>query len=108
MLGFIGEYAHNNDTLYVMENGQKLILQTKKDEIFPLEFQNGGSFRFAAGKLSNEAGGVFEQNNAGVATRLKLGPRLFARLFLGGEGGGTFRITPLRPVDDLKREALNA
>jgi serine beta-lactamase-like protein LACTB len=108
LLGFIGEYAHNSDTLYVLENGQKLILQTKKDEILPLEFQNGGSFRFAAGKLSNGAGGSFEQNKTGVATGLKIGPRLFARMFLGGEGGGTFRITPLRPVADLRREALNA
>jgi len=29
-------------------------------------------------------------------------------MFLGGEGGGTFHITPRRPVADLRREALNA
>jgi D-alanyl-D-alanine dipeptidase len=107
LVGFIGEYSHQGDTLYVLEDNQKLILQTKKPERFPFELQTEGAFLFSTSKFSGEPGGSFEQNKAGVVTGLKVGSRLFTRMFLGGEGGGTFRVIPLRPVADLRREALN-
>jgi D-alanyl-D-alanine dipeptidase len=39
---------------------------------------------------------------------LALGDRTFQRLSLGGEEGRTFQITPLRPPEELRAEALNA
>jgi D-alanyl-D-alanine dipeptidase len=44
----------------------------------------------------------------GTVRALTLGGRDLSRIFLGGEEGETFRITPLRPPEALRAEALAA
>ncbi|MDP2956178.1 MAG: M15 family metallopeptidase [Longimicrobiales bacterium] len=99
----VGEYSDGADTLSVLERdgalwllpwgGGESALTPTSDSTFsvpgPLE-----AVRVAAG--------------AGGASSLVAGARTYARLTLGAEGGGTFRITPLRPPAELLSEALAA
>lgn len=50
----------------------------------------------------------FRRDRRGQATECLLGDSVFTRHFLGPEGGETFRITPRRPVEELRREAAAA
>jgi D-alanyl-D-alanine dipeptidase len=52
---------------------------------------------------------VFQrEGGSGEVEGVTVGQRTFRRITLGAEDGGTFRITPLRPPEDLLAEALAA
>lgn len=50
----------------------------------------------------------FRRDRSDRATECFLGEAVFNRHFLGPEGGESFRITPRRPVEELRREAAAA
>ena len=50
---------------------------------------------------------IFKRDAAGTATQVEAASVVFERRKLDGEEGRrTFRIEPLRPVDELRKEAL--
>jgi D-alanyl-D-alanine dipeptidase len=51
---------------------------------------------------------TFSRDPQGVAAAVRVGSAVLGRLSLGIEGEGTYRVTPVRPVDALVREALGA
>jgi hypothetical protein len=51
---------------------------------------------------------VFNRNDQGVATEVVAAGVLFRRRPVGTEEGETFRIKPLRPVEELRKEAIAA
>jgi D-alanyl-D-alanine dipeptidase len=100
----IGEYASNTDTLSVLEDGQALYVLFWKGGGQALRPASDSTFELA------ENGGTLtvRREGDGEVEELALGNRSFRRLSLGGEEGETFRITPLRPPEELREEALAA
>src|SRR5262245_51203344 len=81
----IGEYVHDNQTVIVLENEGKLYALIK------------------GGQPSEIAPSAISRN------QLKLDNVIYARKPLGPEEGATqLKVTPLRPVPDLIKEALTA
>lgn len=110
----IGEYAQGPDTVSLLEEGGEL------DLFFwgPGEREGGewsgekraltsvsDTFFFVAG---TEETAVLHRGEEGPVRALVLGARELSRIFLGGEEGGTFRITPVRPPEELRAEAMAA
>lgn len=85
----IGEYASGKDTLIVFERGQRLFAHRGARDV-PLQPSQ------------------LERGSSGRAVRVRLGTESFARIAVGTEEGVVFRVTPIRPLDALRREALAA
>lgn len=96
---FIGEYSDGTDTLSVLEQGGELRLVSWGGD-------SGGSSRFTL-VGDDDADPVFAQGSAGEPA-LVHDDRTWTRIELGSADGGTFRIEPLRPVAELREEALAA
>lgn len=96
---FIGEYSDGTDTLSVLEEGGDLRLVSWGGD-------SGGFSRFTlvGGDVADP---VFMQGAAGEPA-LVHDDRTWTRIHLGAADGGTFRIVPLRPVAELREEALAA
>jgi len=101
---FVGEYAAETDTLSILEdlqapyvlfwNGGGQALRQMDDTLFQME-GNGGTVAVHRAEDGHVAG-------------LQLDGRGYLRLALGGEEGSTFQISPLRPPEELRSEALAA
>ncbi|MDA0329373.1 MAG: serine hydrolase [Gemmatimonadetes bacterium] len=102
-LPLIGEYATDSDTLSVLEQDGELALQKWSGSRSRLHPSLDGGFTTDVGervtdRIGAERGG----------SDLSFDGRIFTRLALGGEDGGTFRIDPVRPTAALRVEALAA
>jgi D-alanyl-D-alanine dipeptidase len=110
----IGEYTQGPDTLSLLEDAGELDLffwapgereggewPGEKRALTPL---TDSSFAVAG----TETTAVLRREEEGRVRALALGERELARIALGGEAGGTFRITPVRPAEELRAEALAA
>jgi D-alanyl-D-alanine dipeptidase len=103
-LPLIGEYASGRDTLSILEDGGSLLLLPWHGEPRPLGVLSDTTF--AVGGAGGEA--ILIGLGTGAARALMLNGREHARLTLGAEDGGTFRIDPVRPTDVLRDDALGA
>ncbi|MGW8267679.1 MAG: M15 family metallopeptidase, partial [Longimicrobiales bacterium] len=110
----VGEYAQGPDTVSLLEDGGELNLffwapgeregGEWAGERRTLTAVTDSSFSLAG----TEETAVLGREEGGRVRSLVLGGRELPRIFLGGEAGGTFRITPVRPPDSLRVEALAA
>jgi D-alanyl-D-alanine dipeptidase len=106
--GLIGEYGWDHNTLYVFEREGRL--WTLIEWFFPyaLEEIDENEFRFPDSGLYAGERLFFTRDGNGRATQVEAASVVFSRRDVGVEGGETFRIEPVRPVADLRREALAA
>jgi CubicO group peptidase (beta-lactamase class C family)/D-alanyl-D-alanine dipeptidase len=102
--GLIGEYGWDHDTLYILEKDGKLHALIEWFYLYPLEEVSEDVFRFPDFGLYPGEKLVFTRQN-GRATQVKAAEVVFRRRPIDGENGETFRIKPLRPVDELRRLA---
>lgn len=107
-LGLIGEYGWDHNTLYILEREGKLHALIEWFFLYPLEDLGGDVFRFPNYGLYDGEKLVFAREDRGRATRVEAAGVVFERRELGTEVGQTFRITPVRPVEELRRESLAA
>ncbi len=107
--GLIGEYGWDYNTLYVFEKDGRLWALIEWIEFDPLEEVSENVFKFpeATGMYQGEQI-VFTRDQSGRATRARASGVTFERRRIDGEDGSTFRIKPLQPVAELRREALAA
>lgn len=106
-LPIIGEYGWEHDVLYILERDGRLFALIEWFGLYPLEVIDGGNLRFPAHGLY--AGEVLRVVRDGPrVTALDLGGVVFHRRAIGTDDGATFQITPQRPVEELRREALAA
>ena len=105
----IGEYGWDHNTLYVLEKDGQLNALIEWAFRYPLEEEGPDRFRFPERGLYDGESLVFERDPDGSVVRVVLaGSVVFERREIDGEGDETFKIEPVRPVDDLRTEALAA
>ncbi len=107
--GLVGEYGPDHNTLVIFEKDGRLWALIEWVEFDPLERESDDVFRFpAATGMYHGEKIVFTRDASGKAVRAEAAGVPFERRPTGPDDGVTFRITPVRPVADLRREALKA
>ncbi|WP_419936676.1 serine hydrolase [Candidatus Palauibacter sp.] len=106
--GLIGEYGWDHNVLYILEREGRLHTLIEWFFLYPLEEVSRDVFAFPDRGLYHGERLVFTRDAEGRATAVEAASVRFDRRELGTEAGGTFRIDPVRPVEDLRAEALAA
>ena len=104
----IGVYASLLDTVYIAEKDSQLFAVTKKLRYVNLKQDTHVLYGFSQDRLFDDTALVFRWNETLRPNSLSIGPISFQRLILGNESGSSFRITPLKPVEELRNIALLA
>ncbi len=106
--GLIGEYGWDHNTLFIFEKDGRLHALIEWVFDYPLEEVSRNVFDFPSFGLYHGEQLVFTRGNGGRGSQVVAASVVFKRRDIEPEGGGTFRITPLRPVAELREEALAA
>jgi CubicO group peptidase (beta-lactamase class C family)/D-alanyl-D-alanine dipeptidase len=106
--GLIGEYGWDYDTLYIYEDDGRLHALIEWFFPYPLEQISPDTFAFPPSGLYDGERLIFTRDANGAAIRVEAAGVVFERRKVGTAAGETFRITPLRPVEELRRDALAA
>lgn len=107
--GLIGEYGPDYDTLYIFERDGKLWTLIEQFEFDPLEQVSDNVFNFPKSGLYDGEQIVFTRDASGRATQVVAADVTFKRRQVGPEEGGQqLFIQPLRPVNELIKEALQS
>jgi CubicO group peptidase (beta-lactamase class C family)/D-alanyl-D-alanine dipeptidase len=106
--GLIGEYGWDHNVLYVLERRGRLHALIEWFFLYPLEEITPEVYAFPDWGLYHGEQLVFERGPDGRATAVEAASVVFERRDVGREAGGTFRIDPVRPVRELRAEALSA
>ena len=106
--GLIGEYGPDHNILYILERGGRLHALIEWFFLYPLDEISEDVYAFPDWGLYHGEHLVFTRDGTGRATSVEAASVDFARREVGTEAGGTFRIDPVRPVAELRAEALAA
>lgn len=106
--GLIGEYGWNHNILYILEKDERLHALIEWFYLYPLEEVSTNVFRFPNRGLYDGESLIFTRGAGGRATRVEAASVVFPRRAVGTESGVTFRIEPVRPVAELRAEAMAA
>jgi D-alanyl-D-alanine dipeptidase len=106
LLGLVGAYGENDLPLYVFEREGKLFILSAGAIAGPLEEPSSALFKVPAPGFKAGSTLTFSRDPDGTGAAVRVGSAVLGRLSLGIEGAGTYRVTPVRPVDVLTREAL--
>jgi CubicO group peptidase (beta-lactamase class C family)/D-alanyl-D-alanine dipeptidase len=106
--GLIGEYGWDHDILYVFEKDNRLNVLIEWMEFDPLTQVSDDVYKFPTHGLYDGEQAVFTRDASGNATQVKVSGVVFKRRPIGGVSGGIFRITPVKNLDELRKEALAA
>lgn len=104
----IGVYASPRETLFVAERNLHLVVMTKEMRCVQLTEDTPELYGFAKDRFLDDTALVFHRAANHRPGSLSIGAILFQRLVLGNENGSSFRITPLKPVNELRKIALAA
>ena len=102
--GLIGEYGWDHDVLYILEKGGRLHALIEWFFLYPLERKSPDLYEFPDSGLYQGEKLAFRRDSKGKATEVVAAGVAFKRRPIDGEGGQTFRITPARPVEAIRRE----
>lgn len=105
-LDLIGEYGRNQDVLYILEREGKLQALFEHGALHPLTEVSPEAFRFPESGPNAGEEVRFARGPDGHVVSAAVGGEVFRRRAVGTEAGVTFRITPLHPVEALRRAAL--
>ena len=107
--GLIGEYGPDHNVLYILERDGRLNTLVEWFFQYPLTEISPDVYAFPdEGGLYHGEHLVFTRDASGRATSVEAASVVFERRDVGTEAGGTFRIDPVRPVDELRADALAA
>ena len=105
--GLIGEYGPDNGIVIIFEEAGQLRAHHKNAERERLEEISRDVFHEAS-SAQHYGQFVFARDRAGRATQLSIDGFTLKRRAIEPESGNQLRITPLRPVAELMKEALAA
>jgi D-alanyl-D-alanine dipeptidase len=103
-LPFIGEYGPDSAVTIVLERAGRLWRHDAAGGT-PLAEQGDSVFTTASGPTHRLA---FQRGANGKVTRLEVDGSALVRRQVGPESGNQLVITPVRPIEELRREALAA
>ncbi len=106
--GLIGEYGWDHNTLYILEDQGQLFALIEWFYWYPLTEVDENTFKFPDYGLYHGEGLVFQRDGQGRATGVEAASVQFDRREVGMRDGKTFKITPVKPIDDLRAAALAA
>ncbi|HEY8469541.1 MAG TPA: M15 family metallopeptidase, partial [Longimicrobiales bacterium] len=106
--GLIGEYGWDHNILYILERDGRLHALIEWFFEYPLEEVSADTFAFPDWGLYAGERLVFARDAHGRATSVEAASVVFPRRNVGTEAGETFRIEPVRPVEELRVDALAA
>jgi serine beta-lactamase-like protein LACTB len=106
--GLLGEYGWDHNTLLILEREGKLYALIEWFFLYPLEEMAANEFRFPDYGLYLGEKLIFTRERGGSATRVEAAGVVFERRKIDGENGETFKIKPLHPFAELRRQALRA
>ena len=106
-LGLIGEYGPDDDVWLALEDESRLHLR-QGEVAYALEEASADEFLRRRPDLDGAERVLFTRRGDGRAAGFQLGEAYFPRREVGTVGGQTFRIDPVRDVEELRIEALAA
>lgn len=106
--GLIGEYGWDHNTLYILEENEQLYALIEWFYYYPLHEVDDNTFEFPDYGLYHGEGLRFSRDSDGNATSVVVAEVPFHRRETGTRDGETFRITPVRPIHELREQALAA
>ncbi|MEZ6138361.1 MAG: serine hydrolase [Pirellulaceae bacterium] len=107
-VGLIGEYGWDHNTLYILEDNGQLYALIEWFHYFPLKQVTEDTYEFPDYGLYHGENLKFARDASGIATSVTAAEVKFARRDVGTRDGETFKIQPLRPIDELRAAALAA
>ncbi|HEX3149943.1 MAG TPA: serine hydrolase [Gemmataceae bacterium] len=109
IMNLIGEYGTDHNILFIFEKDAKLHALIEWFYLYPLEAEAENVYRFPTdGGLYHGEKLVFKRDANGKGIEINAAQVVFKRRQLDGEDGRTFRIKPLRPVEEIRKEAMVA
>jgi len=107
-LGLLGEYGWDHNVLYILEREGRLHALIEWFYLYPLEEVSPNRFRFPNYGLYDGETLEFVREGNARAKEVTAAQVRFVRRPIEGEDGATFRIKPLRPINELRDIALAA
>jgi CubicO group peptidase (beta-lactamase class C family)/D-alanyl-D-alanine dipeptidase len=105
--GLLGEYGPDFNTLVILEKDGQLYTLIEWQYLYPLKEISANVFQFPDYGLYMGDKITFMRDKAGYATHVDAASMLFKRRPLP-KRGETYKIDPVRPVDELRKAALDA
>lgn len=106
--GLIGEYGWDHNVLYILERGGRLHALIEWFFLYPLTEESPNVFAFPDRGLYEGERLIFRRDAKGRATEVEAASVRFPRRTIDGEDGATFKVKAVRPVSELRAEALAA
>lgn len=104
----IGEYGPDYNTLFIHERNGKLTALVDWFEFAPLTPIAPNVFQFPDSGRHDREKLIFTRDASGRASSVSIEGIILARRNVASEEGATFRIVAVRPVAELREEALRA
>jgi CubicO group peptidase (beta-lactamase class C family)/D-alanyl-D-alanine dipeptidase len=104
----VGEYGWDHDILYILESRGHLEALIEWFFQSPLTRKTNSTFTFPAVSLYDAEPVTFSFSKSGAVTGLHVGKVWFPRRAVGPASGNQLRVTPVRPVAEIEREARAA
>ncbi len=105
-LGLIGEYGPDANIHLVLEQEGRLVMQANGlDATLSARPDSSYVGTFGSGEATRVG---FVRDGGGRATRMTVGRATLERRQIGPESGNQLLVTPIRPMDELRREAFAA
>ncbi len=107
--GLIGEYGYDHLPLIIYEKNGKLHALIEHTEIDLLTEESENVFAFPADRgMYHGEKLVFTRDKTGRATKVVVASVPMERRKIDGENGETFKIKPVKPLDEIRKGALAA
>ncbi|MFG0332323.1 MAG: serine hydrolase [Maioricimonas sp. JB049] len=106
--GLIGEYGTDYNTQYILEEDGQLYALIEWFYYSPLTEVSDDVFAFPDWGLYPGEQIIFERDESGRASQMTMASVPFNRREVGTRDGETFRITPVKPIDELRAGAMAA
>lgn len=107
--GLIGEYGWDHDVLYILEKRGQLYCLIEWFDYYPLQEISANVFAFPDYGLYHGEKLLFHRDPVtGKAGAVEAASVLFERRDIGLNAGETFRITPVKPISELRTIAAQA
>ena len=106
--GLVGEYGWDHNVLYIYERDGRLHCLIEWFTDYPLVEVSEDVYHFPDWGAYDGEPVVFSRDAAGRAVRVTAATVVWERRAVGPESGASFRITPVRSVAHLTRDALSS